>query len=92
MELLVITPGTDVMQDCIFHLLVASTGEVLASHLCSHAGFAMSDLYSGRPERIEEFQKRFGEFEVKYIDETDITDDILLERNKVWAKENNLTN
>ena len=64
--LLVIAPGRNVMRDCVFNLLVAETGEHLASHLCSHYGFAKSDLYEGRPERIEEFTKRFGEIEVKY--------------------------
>lgn len=82
--LLVIAPGRDVKHDAVFNLLVAETGEHLASHLCSHYGFAKSDLYEGRPERIEEFTKRFGEIEVKYIDETDISPEQLLERNKKW--------
>lgn len=82
--LLVIAPGTDVRQDCVFNLLVAETGEHLASHLCSHYGYAKSDLYEGRPERIKEFTERFGEIEVKYIDETDISEDELLSRNKKW--------
>ena len=30
--------------------LVAETGEALASHLCSHAGYALHNLESGRPE------------------------------------------
>ena len=85
--LLVIAPGRDVIQDAVFNLLVADTGEHLASHLCSHYGFAKSDLYEGRPERIEEFTKRFGEIDVKYIDETDISEEQLLERNKKWYAE-----
>ena len=85
--LLVIAPGRDVRQDAVFNLLVADTGEHLASHLCSHYGFAKSDLYEGRPERIEEFTKRFGEIDVKYIDETDISEEQLLERNKKWYAE-----
>lgn len=85
--LLVIAPGRDVRRDAVFILLVAETGEHLASHLCSHYGFAKSDLYENRPERIEEFTKRFGEFEVKYIDETDISMEQLLERNKKWYEE-----
>lgn len=85
--LLVITPGRDVIRDAVFYLLVAETGEVLASHLCSHSGYAKSDLYERRPERIEEFTKRFGDVEVKYIDETDITEEQLLERNEKWYAE-----
>ncbi len=80
--LLVITPSTG--KDCSFHLLVAETGEALASHLCSNQRYAKSDLYSGRPERIEEWTKRFGEIEVKFLDQTDITKDELLRRNKEW--------
>lgn len=82
--LLVIAPGTDIIQDCVFNLLVAETGEHLASHLCSHYLYARNDLYEGRPERIEELTKRFGEIEVKFIDETDISGDELLSRNKKW--------
>ena len=82
--LLVIDPGREVRSDCVFHLLVAETGEHLASHLCSSAGFAYGDLYADRTERIKEWTERFGELEVKYIDETDITGEELVERNKKW--------
>lgn len=94
--LLIIAPGTNVKQDCVFNLLVAETGEHLASHLCSHYRYAKGDLYEDRPERIEEFTKRFGEIEVKFIDETDISEDELLSRNKKWyeslPKEKSTTN
>lgn len=82
--LLVITPESSVHQDSAFYLLVARTGECLASHICSHSGFAKSDLYSGRPERIKEFTERFGECEVKFIDETEIDEKDLLALNKKW--------
>ena len=82
--LLVIVPGREVNYDAHFSLLVAETGEGLASHFCSHYGFAKGDLYSGRPERIKEYQERFGEVDVKFIDETDLTEDELIERNKIW--------
>jgi hypothetical protein len=84
--LLIITPGRKVKGDCLFHLLVAETGEHLASHLCSSASFAKSDLYSSREERIDEWEKRFGDVEVKFIDETDIDEDNLLRLNKQWHK------
>lgn len=82
--LLVIYPGKGIRHDAVFGLLVAETGEHLASHLCSHYGFAMGDLYEDRPERIKEYKDRFGEVEVKYIDETDVSEDELLKRNKNW--------
>lgn len=85
--LLVIVPGQDVQRDAVFNILVAETGEHLASHFCSCAGFAYGDLYAHRPERIEEWTKRFGELDVKYIDETDISEEQLLERNKKWYAE-----
>ena len=83
--LLVIAPSRESgMKDTQFHLLVAGTGEHLASHVCSHYGFAYGDLYGDRPERIEQWTKRFGEIEVKFIDDTDITEEELLRRNKEW--------
>jgi hypothetical protein len=82
--LLVIAPGQDVKRDAVFKIFVAETGEHLASHLCSCAGFAYGDLYAHRPERIEKWTNRFGELEVKYIDQTDISKEQLLERNKKW--------
>ena len=85
--LLVIIPGRDnERQDCIYHILVAETGEGLASHLCSNSGFAYGDLYSHRPERIKDWTNRFGELDVKYIDETTITEEELLHKNEEWAK------
>ena len=90
--LLVIYPGRNVTLDCVFALIVAETGEVLATHLCSHYGFAKGDLYENKTERIEEYTKRFGDIEVKFIDETDIMVGELLKRNKEWfAKIQNKT-
>lgn len=70
--------------DIYCSILVAETGEVLASHVCSHQAWAYGDLYDNRQERKDEWTKRFGELEVKYIDETDLTEDELLRRNKQW--------
>lgn len=85
--LLVIAPDSNVMRDCVFNILVAETGEHLASHFCSHSGFAYNDLYGTRTKRKEEWANRFGELEVKFIDETDITEDELVKRNKAWYAE-----
>jgi len=94
--LLVIAPGQSVgMEDKAYHLLVAETGEHLFSHVCSHSSYAYGDLYSNRQERIEELSNRFGEVEVKFINETGLTEDELMERNSNWylkAKQNEDTN
>lgn len=87
--LLIITPAREAgMIDRVYHLLVAETGEHLASHLCSHYGFACGDLYENRPERKEEWAKRFGDVEVKFIDETDISEEELIRRNNEWFDAN----
>lgn len=81
---LVIVPGRTATRDAVFHIIVAETGEHLASHLCSHYGFAMGDLYEGRPDRKKEYHERFGEIDVKYIDDLDFEEEELLRRNKSW--------
>ena len=82
--ILVIDPGSQTRHDSVFHLLVMETGEHLASHWCSHAGFAPGDLCYDRPERMKEWKNRFGDFEVKFIDEVNITREELVKRNKRW--------
>lgn len=74
-------------RDCPF-ALVLETGEVLASHFCSHQGFAKADLVTGRPERQEKYKKRFGEYEVMFLNEQDIiTEEILRGRNAEFYKD-----
>ena len=80
--LLVIVPGNHVKSDCVFTILNSETGEGLASHLCSNSSYAKSDLYNGRPERIKEWKEKFGDVEVKFINETNINEDDLLKKNK----------
>ena len=58
----------------------------ISSHLCSGYGFAMGDLYENRPERKKEWKKRFGEIDVKFIDDLELTEDELLIRNKAYYK------
>lgn len=87
--LLVIVPGRNASvgpYGAPFTLVVADTGEWLASHFCSNYMFAYGDLYASRKDRVEEWTKRFGEIEVKYIDETDITEEELIRRNEEWHK------
>jgi hypothetical protein len=83
--LLVITPGRETHKG-IFHLLVADTGECIASHYCSNAVFALGDLYTLRENRVKELKERFGDVEVKYIDETNISKDELKSRNDKWCR------
>ena len=80
--------GTDSI-DGIYYL-IAETGECLANHWCSSKYFAKGDLYDKKPERIEEFTKRFGEIELLYLGEDDMTVDKLINLNKKWAIENGL--
>lgn len=85
--LLVIHPNRSA-GDAVYTLLVAETGEPLASHMCSHGGFAYGDLYGNRDNRKEEWAERFGEVEVKFLEETDVELDELIARNHRWAEAN----
>lgn len=87
-KLLVICDGQHFGEYTIaYHLLVAETGEHLASHMCSSKEYAEGDLYSHRPERIEDFKKRFGEVEVKFLEDTKISQEEMLKRNKSFKPE-----
>jgi hypothetical protein len=81
--LLVIIPGRNTKKS-IFSLLVAETGEFLTSRFCTNSDFAYGDLYLTREDKVKEYKERFGEVEVKYIDETDISVAELKSRNKKW--------
>ena len=65
--------------------LMTEAGECLATHFCSNKYFAKCDLYERRPERIKEFTERFGDIEVLYLGEDDITVDKLMDLKKIWA-------
>ena len=82
--LLVVVPGREQMTDAQFHLIVAGTGEHLASHICSHYGYAMGDLYYNREQLVDDCNKRFGNVELKFIEDTGISNEELLRRNKEW--------
>jgi len=62
--------------------IIAETGEGLASHMCSSKGFARGDLEANRPERQEKWKEKFGEYEVLFIGDDDMTDEELTKRNK----------
>ncbi len=84
---LVICPSKKTRGDAVYVILVAETGEGLASHLCSSAAYAKGDLYSNRKERIKEWKDRFGEVKVDFIDDIDLDESVLLERNQQFHKE-----
>lgn len=93
MKTLVIIPGSNVDRDCVFAIADPETGEGLASHFCSSAYFAKSDLHDGRPERLKEWEKKFGEkTEAKFIDETDYNIDEVIEKNKNFKNEEETKN
>ena len=85
MKTLYITPTQG--YDVAYYLLDIESGEVLASHFCSHEGFAKSDLLEGRPERQEKFKEKYqDDVEVKFFNEQDeITEDQFSVLNKEWA-------
>ncbi len=70
-----------------FYLADIQSGEVLASHFCSHELFAKGDLLENRPERIKKFKELYGEeMEAKFFDEQNIlTEDEFTEKNYQWA-------
>lgn len=87
-NLLVIAPSKG--EDCTFYLIVAETGEVLADHFCGSESFAREDLYINRDERKERIRIRFGEVEIKFLNETEITLQELGNKHKEWrSKQNN---
>ena len=72
------------------YTLIAEDGEFLANHLCSNAGYADSDLWKHRPERQKEWKEKFGEFEVIWLGDDEMKLETLIERNKEWAKKDEL--
>lgn len=66
------------------YTLVEDTGRGIASHFCSHAGYARGDLHDRRDERKEKWKKEFGEYEILMIGDDELTRDELLKRNEEW--------
>ena len=66
------------------YTILTEKGEALASHLCSHNGYAKSDLEARRPERQKEWKKRFGDYEVLFIGDADVTREQITELNDKW--------
>lgn len=68
------------------YVLVAETGEALYSHYCSSASYAQNDLIGEtyRPDRWKECKERFGDFEVLFLGDDDMTHEVLHKRNQEW--------
>lgn len=69
------------------YVLVAETGEVLAGHWCSHRGYARFDLIERRVDLQKELAERFGEYQVLWIGEDELTRDELVQRNRALVGE-----
>ena len=82
MKTLYVTPTQG--YDVVYHLLDIKSGEVLATHFCSHEGFAKDDLFGRRQEKYKELYQ--DDVEVKFFNEQDeITEDQFAILNKEWA-------
>lgn len=64
------------------YTLIDQNGKGLYSHWCSSKGFAKADLIEKRPERIKECKEKYGEYEVLYLGEDEMTIEKLLELNR----------
>lgn len=68
------------------YVLVSEEGETLYSHFCSSAGYAQDDLIGEtyRPDRWKECKEKFGDFEVLFLGEDDMTNEELQKRYNNW--------
>ena len=83
MKLYIIGPGKDGMGTGEGpYAIITENGVALASHFCSNIIFAKADLILRRPERIEKWKKEFGELDVLFIGEDDMTVQKLIELNR----------
>lgn len=74
-RLLIITPGSNTVQPSIFHVTDSKTGEVVGQKHCLGPLFAKGDIAA---EYDAEFTEKYGAFELKFINETNITLDELV--------------
>ena len=76
----------------VFYLVDIDNGELLASHFCSHSGFAKSDLLDSRKDKKEELVKKYGEeVQCKFFNEQhEITEPEFKQMNTDWATKNGI--
>lgn len=73
--LLIITPGSKTVEPTFFHVTDPNTGEVVCSKHCLGPLFAKGDITA---EYDVELTEKYGAFELKFINETNITLDELV--------------
>jgi len=83
-KLLIIYPSKELKTHMYIQyvLVIPETGEILFTHMCSNSFFAYGDLYGHRLERKKELMHRFGEIEIKFIDETILNETELIDKMK----------
>lgn len=69
------------------YYLITENGEVLYSHWCSSMGYAKGDLIDNRPERIKKCKEEYGEYQVLFLGEDDMTFEKLQELNEKFGEE-----
>lgn len=69
------------------YYLIAETGECHYSHWCSNRWFAKGDLFENRTERISKMNEKYGNVEVLFLGDDDMTFEELLRRNKQFYEE-----
>lgn len=67
------------------YALISEVGELLAQHICSDISWAMGDLEGRRPERQAQWRERYGDYEVLYIGDDEMTESELQQRHRKWA-------
>lgn len=73
------------------YIIITEEGEILASHFCSHIGFAFGDLTEDRinEKRISAWKERFREVDILHLykckDPQSIEDNLII-KNKEWSE------
>lgn len=65
---------------------MADTGEVLASHVCSHRCFMAGDLHDNRPERQKAWEEKYGEYETVIVPQGEAPPEDVLEKNRLLGE------
>lgn len=71
---------------CGVYYLIGENGDFLASHYCSNKWYAKGDLYERRTKLKEEILRKYGECEVLFLGEDDMTKDRLIELNRKFCE------
>lgn len=70
------------------YYLISEKGECLASHFCSNNSFAKGDLEGRRPERQKKWKEKFGNYDILFLGEDDMTMEKIRELNEQFTKDN----